>query len=70
MFGKYSSEAVKGISVERTKKENRLLKGLGGEVISRERIFPVPYACFRQSILALPYLQHRRWRLASIWITA
>jgi len=34
MFDKYSSEAVKGISVERTKKGNRLIKGLGGEVIS------------------------------------
>lgn len=70
MFGKYSSEVVKGISVERTKKGNRLIKGLGGEVISRERIFTAPYARFRQSILALPFHQHPWWQPGFMWITA
>lgn len=34
MFGKYSSEAVKGISAQRTKKGNVLIEELGGEVVS------------------------------------
>ena len=34
MFGKYSSEAIKGISPERTKKALGLISGLGGKVIS------------------------------------
>jgi uncharacterized protein with GYD domain len=32
MFGKYSSEAVKGISTQRTSKSNSLIKKLGGKV--------------------------------------
>ncbi len=34
MFGKYSSEAVKGISAERTDKAVELIKKFGGEVSS------------------------------------
>jgi uncharacterized protein with GYD domain len=34
MFGKYSSEALKEISAERTDKANNLIKKFGGEVIS------------------------------------
>lgn len=34
MFGKYTPEAVKGISAERTKKAVSLLKKFGGEVKS------------------------------------
>ena len=34
MFGKYSSEALKEISVERTDKANNLIKKFGGEVTS------------------------------------
>ena len=34
MFGKYSSEAVKGISADRTEQGNRVIKKFGGEVIS------------------------------------
>ncbi len=34
MFGKYSQEALKGISGERTEKCKSLIKGLGGEVKS------------------------------------
>ncbi len=34
MFDECSSEALEGISAQRTKKENRLSKELGGEVIS------------------------------------
>lgn len=32
MFGKYSSEGMKGISAERTQKANELLRKFGGEV--------------------------------------
>jgi len=32
MFGKYSSDAVKGMSAQRTKKSTELLKKFGGEV--------------------------------------
>lgn len=32
MFGKYSAEAVKGISSERTKKAAALIKKMGGEI--------------------------------------
>lgn len=35
MFGKYSSEAIKGISGERTVEANNLIKKNGGEVISQ-----------------------------------
>lgn len=34
MFGKYSSEALKGISSERTDKAVELIKGNGGKVVS------------------------------------
>lgn len=34
MFGKYSSDAVKGISAERTEKANALIKKFGGKVAS------------------------------------
>ena len=34
MFGKYSPEAMKGISAARTKKGNSVLKKFGGEVSS------------------------------------
>ena len=34
MFGKYSTEALKGISAERTDKAVELIKKYGGEVIS------------------------------------
>ena len=34
MFGKYSSEAMKGMSAKRTEEANSLIKKLGGEVIS------------------------------------
>ncbi len=34
MFGKYSSEAMKGISSERTEKAVELIKSHGGKVIS------------------------------------
>ena len=32
MFGKYSSEAIKGISAERTQKAKEIIKNLGGKV--------------------------------------
>ena len=34
MFGKYSSEALKGISTERTNKAVKIIKNNGGKVIS------------------------------------
>lgn len=34
MFGKYSSEALKGISAERTEKAVALIKSNGGKVVS------------------------------------
>jgi uncharacterized protein with GYD domain len=34
MFGKYSSEAMKGMSAKRTEEADSLVKKLGGEVIS------------------------------------
>jgi uncharacterized protein with GYD domain len=34
LFGKYSSEATKGMSSERTGKANKLLQKLGGEIKS------------------------------------
>jgi len=34
MFGKYSSEALKGISAERTNKAVKIIKNHGGKVIS------------------------------------
>ena len=34
MFGKYSSEALKGVSAERSKKAAELIKGAGGEIKS------------------------------------
>ena len=34
MFGKYSSEAMKGMSAQRTDEANTLIKRFGGEVIS------------------------------------
>ena len=33
MFGKYSGEAIKGISRQRTKKSTALIKKLGGKVV-------------------------------------
>ena len=35
MFGKYSSEAIKGMSAARTVEANNLIKENGGEVVSR-----------------------------------
>ena len=35
MFGKYSPEAIKGISSERTKKANDVILQLGGEVVAQ-----------------------------------
>jgi len=35
MFGKYSSEAIKGISSARTEEANNLIKENGGEIISQ-----------------------------------
>jgi len=35
MFGKYSSEGIKGISAARTVKANNLIKENGGEVLSQ-----------------------------------
>ena len=34
MFGKYSSEALKGISAERTEKSKDIIAKFGGEIIS------------------------------------
>jgi uncharacterized protein with GYD domain len=34
LFGKYSSEATKGISAERTEKANKLMQKYGGEIKS------------------------------------
>lgn len=34
MFGKYSSDAIKGMSAERTEKANSLIKKFGGEIKS------------------------------------
>jgi uncharacterized protein with GYD domain len=34
MFGKYSAEALKGISADRTKETTKLITGLGGKVVS------------------------------------
>ena len=34
MFGKYTTEAIKGISAERTEKAVDLIKNQGGEVVS------------------------------------
>lgn len=39
MFGKYSSEALKGISAERTKQSIELIKKYGGEVVSIYALF-------------------------------
>ena len=39
MFGRYSSEAVKGISAERTKGAIELIKKYGGEAISMYALF-------------------------------
>jgi uncharacterized protein with GYD domain len=39
MFGKYSSEAVKGISAERTKHSVELIKKYGGEMVSIYALF-------------------------------
>jgi len=35
MFGKYSPEAIKGISSERTKKANDAILKLGGEIVAQ-----------------------------------
>ncbi len=35
MFGKYSSEALKGTSSERTEEANNLIKENGGEIVSQ-----------------------------------
>jgi uncharacterized protein with GYD domain len=35
MFGKYSSEAIKGVSPERTKKANDIILKLGGEIVAQ-----------------------------------
>jgi len=35
MFGKYSSESMKSISRERTKKANEIIKKLGGNVVAQ-----------------------------------
>ena len=35
MFGKYSPEALKGISSERTKKANDIILKLGGEIVAQ-----------------------------------
>jgi len=35
MFGKYSPEAIKGISAERTKKANDIISELGGAIVAQ-----------------------------------
>jgi len=35
MFGKYSPEALKGISAERTKKANDIILKLGGKIVAQ-----------------------------------
>jgi len=35
MFGKYSPEAIKGISSERTKKANDIILKLGGKIVAQ-----------------------------------
>ena len=35
MFGKYSSEAIKGISSQRTEEANRLIAENGGEIVAQ-----------------------------------
>ena len=35
MFGKYSAEAIKGVSAERTKKANNIILKLGGKIIAQ-----------------------------------
>jgi len=35
MFGKYSPEAIKGVSSERTKKANDAILKLGGEIVAQ-----------------------------------
>jgi uncharacterized protein with GYD domain len=35
MFGKYSAEAIKGVSAERTKKANDIILKLGGKIIAQ-----------------------------------
>lgn len=35
MFGKYSSEAVKGIKSERTREANHLIEDNGGEIVAQ-----------------------------------
>jgi len=35
MFGKYSAEAIKGVSAERTKKANDIILKLGGKIIDQ-----------------------------------
>ncbi len=35
MFGKYSAEAIKGVSSERTKKANDAILKLGGEIVAQ-----------------------------------
>jgi len=35
MFGKYSSESIKSISAERTKKANDIISELGGEIVAQ-----------------------------------
>jgi uncharacterized protein with GYD domain len=35
MFGKYSAEAIKGVSAERTKKANDIILKLGGKILAQ-----------------------------------
>jgi len=35
LFGKYSPEAIKGISAERTKKANDIISELGGAIVAQ-----------------------------------
>ena len=35
MFGKYSTESIKGISAERTKKANDIILKLGGKIVAQ-----------------------------------
>ena len=35
MFGKYSAEAIKGVSAERTKKVNDIILKLGGKILAQ-----------------------------------
>lgn len=59
MFGKYSSEAMKGVSAERTEKGASLIKEVGGEIKSmyallgdKDLIFIVSFPGIEQAMKA------------------